>query len=179
MNQEIISQEELKNIFYGSYSAAISWDVIDDLYIAIHRNWITYNRDTVATIDHYHKLIDMVGPSEGLGPQTAAHMALKRIAQEWLRSRYQVDSITERYFAGFHPDVMSVDSLYIIECGTTDAGSIHVYLNEPSVRIAGNISYPFADELDIYFHSFQKGPDFTEWQNQNISHLRQVFRSRK
>ena len=58
MNTEIITLDDLKDVFYSGYPAATAWDVIDELYIAIHEDVLTYKRYAVSSTDHYHHLID-------------------------------------------------------------------------------------------------------------------------
>lgn len=179
MNDEIISQDTLKDIFYGHYPASVFWDSIDELYIAIHTDAIVYSYEQIAPIAEYHRLIERSIPSEGLGHQGAGHMALKQIGIDWLQQSKHVLAVQEAPFCGFHPDVASVDHRFILECGTTDAGSIAVYLADSTVSQAGNIAYPFADDTEICFHIFQRGPKFYDWQLQKVSKLRDVFRNFK
>ncbi len=149
MNTEIITLDDLKDVFYSGYPAAIAWDVIDELYIAIHEDVLTYKRYAVSSIDHYHHLVDSAIIAEGLGPQEAGHMALKAVACEWLDKEYGTKADAEIYFAGLHPNIISSDRRYVIECGTTDPGCIVMYLSEPGVLLAGNIAYPFSEDTNV------------------------------
>lgn len=177
--EEIISLDDLKDVFYSGYSGAISWDCIDELYIAIHKKELMYARYVVTSIDRYHELIDSEMITEGPGPQKAGHMALKTIAKEWLNFQYGTIAKSETYFAGLHPDVISTDRRYVIECGTTDPGCIRIYLAQATVLWAGNIPYPFAEENSLTLHAFHRGPQFHNWQEDKVNRLREVFRKHR
>lgn len=137
---EIISSEDLKDIFYSGFPTAVPWDCIDELYIALHNEVVVYHRYSVSSVKHYHKLSDAVTVAEGLGPQGHGHMALKEIAKEWLQTQHGVAADSEIYFAGLHPDVISKEREYVIECGTTDES---VYSNF-SERLSGSMGSKYS-----------------------------------
>lgn len=175
MDHEIVTVDQLKDIFYSVYPASTSWDLIDQLYIAIHTDAIVYKRTSLCSLECYHKRIDKQNHIEGPGPQTKGHMALKDIAKEWISLQFGQNAFLESYFAGLHPDVLSHDRKYVIECGTTDPGCITIYLSQPEVTWVGNIPYPFEEEAELMLNSFSKGVHYDELLQKNVSRLRDVF----
>lgn len=176
---EIVTSEDLQHIFYSGYSAATSWDVLDDLYIAIHSQALEYERCKVCSIESYHAMISTAEPAFGPGPQGAGHMTLKAIGKQWMRSQYHLEASYEVYFSGLHPDVLSENCQYVIECGTTDPGCVRIYLSQPIVSWVGNIAYPFDEDTGIFLHMFRRGPKFASWQDDQVARLRKVFRKYK
>ncbi len=172
---EQMDSEWFKNIFYSGFAASPLWQVLDELTVAIHSGAIQYFIFNVTSVDDYHKIRASVDYLEGLGPQEKGHMALKKIAQSWLKSQYGLDVIFESYFVGLHPDVCSTDYRFIMECGTTDPSCISIYLDDEHVQCAGNIPYPYDEETDIFLHAFRRGPQFTLWRQEKISKNRAVF----
>ena len=179
MNQEVVTIDQLRDIFYSGYPATTSWDLIDQLYIAIHTDEIVYSKSVLCSVEHYHTLIDKAKQSEGLGPQSKGHMALKDVAQQFILNHLGQSAYLEYYFAGLHPDALSYDYNYVIECGTTDPSCVIIYLTQPDVKWIGNIPYPVEEESEIMLHSFSRGVRFTEMIQQNVSRLRDAFLKRR
>ncbi|MEK7141516.1 MAG: hypothetical protein AAB800_03155 [Patescibacteria group bacterium] len=170
-----MTSEELQNIFYSGYPAATSWDVLDGLFIAIERSAVIYRSEPLITKEAYGVICNSVVSIDGLGPQEKGHMALKQIARDYLYKTYMIDSLSETYFVGLHPDVRSTDGRYIIECGTTDPSCISIFLDDSNVIWVGNISYPFADETHLALHIFSRGDLYNQWRQENVSRNRAVF----
>lgn len=170
-----ITQDDLRNIFYSGYPAATSWDILDELFIALDRDAITYRTEQLVPKDEFYTVSNLVAVIDGLGPQEKGHMALKEIAKRWLWKRYQVKAICETYFNGLHPDVCSADNRFVIECGTTDPSCIQIFLNDASVIWAANIPYPFSDDSYLMLHIFGRGPNYADWQQEKVDVTRSAF----
>lgn len=170
-----LDAERLKDIFYSGFSASPVWQVLDELTVAIHNGALQYFTLYATSIDDYHKIRESIDHIEGLGPQEKGHMALKNIAQSWLKSEFGSDVIFESYFVGLHPDVCSKDYRYVMECGTTDPSCITIYLDNEKVQWAGNIPYPYYGETDIWFHGFRRGPNYATWRQKTVSKNRAAF----
>lgn len=170
-----MNPEELQNIFYSGFPSATSWDALDELFIGIDRGAVVYRSTPVAAKDVYSATREDIVTIDGLGPQTKAHMALKRVAVEYLSKTYHVRTLTETYFAGLHPDVRSADYQYIIECGTTDPSCVTIFLDDPRVTWVGNIPYPFADETHLMLHLFARGREYESWRQKSVLRNRKIF----
>ena len=169
------TSEELQNIFYSGFPASTSWQMLDELFIALSRDFLVYRREQLVPKDKYHILSNSVSVIEGLGPQEKGHMALKTIAAEWLKKQIGVGSVFESYFAGLHPDVCSTDYRFVMECGTTDPACIQIFLNDSRVQWAANIPYPFSEDTHLQLHIFSRGPKYADWQQEKINVMRGVF----
>ncbi len=169
------TSEELKNVFYSGYPQGASWDVIDELAVAIYKGAVMYKKIAVASSETYHKTQDAVTLIEGLGPQEKGHMALKEIAKQWLWKQHQKDVLFESYFDGLHPDVRTRDGRFIIECGTTDPSCVQIFLNDDQVCWIGNLSYPFYEEKNLELHMFSRGSKYITWQEEKLQVSRETF----
>ena len=112
---------------------------------------------------------------DGLGPQEKGHMALKELAVRWLWKTYNVKAVCESYFVGLHPDVLSDDCRFVIECGTTDPSCVQIFLNDPRVVWTENIPYPFSDDACLTLHIFGRGPNYEAWQQEKVNDMRNAF----
>jgi len=169
------TSEELKNIFYSGYPQGSSWDVIDELAVAIYNGAVIYKNTVVASSETYHTIQDEVTVIEGLGPQEKGHMALKELAKQWFKKQHQEDILFESYVDGLHPDVRTRDGRFIIECGTTDPSCVQIFLNDERVIWIGNLPYPFYEEKNLELHMFLRGPKYTTWQEEKLQNSRQQF----
>ncbi|MCX6791937.1 MAG: hypothetical protein NT149_02775 [Candidatus Gottesmanbacteria bacterium] len=169
------TSEELKNIFYSGFPQGASWDVLDELAVAIYNGALIYKKTTIASTEIYQKTQDTVMVIEGLGPQEKGHMALKKIAKQWLMSQRQNDVLFESEFDGLHPDVRTSDGRFIIECGTTDPSCVRIFLNDERVVWIGNLPYPFYEEKNLELHMFSRGSKYETWQEEKLQVSRQTF----
>jgi len=172
----IPTAENLKDIFYSGYPAAASWQVLDELALAIRNYSIRYERIQLVPKQTYYTLRDAVVGIDGLGPQEKGHMALKDIGRQWLSEQCHIDAREESYFMGLHPDVLSEDIHFVIECGTTDPSCVWIFLNNDNVEWIGNIPYPFDEESYLWLHQFQRGPNFQKYQSEKLQTVRDTFR---
>ena len=169
------TSEELKNIFYSGFPAATSWDVLDELAIAIDNGALRYEKTEIDSVESYHQIQDTIGAPEGLGPQEKGHMALKELGKQWLRRQHEKDILFESHFDGLHPDVRTRDGRFIIECGTTDPSCVRIFLNDDRVVWIGNIPYPFYEEKNLMLHRFLRGTSYNSWQEEKLRFSRDAF----
>lgn len=167
--------EDLKNIFYSGFPAGISWDILDELAIAIYNGMLRYKKTDIASVKTYHQVQDTIGVVEGLGPQEKGHMTLKQIAKQWLIRQHQKDVLFEAELDGLHPDVRTRDGQFIIECGTTDPSCVQIFLNDTRVEWIGNIPYPFYEEKNLTLHIFLRGTGYNGWQEEKLRFSRDAF----
>lgn len=170
-----LTSEDLQAIFYSGYTASTSWDVIDELAVAIHKDFVQYKKFIVTPVTLYQKKQDEINEIDGLGPQGKGHMALKEIAKQWLEKHSRAQILMESHFDGLHPDVRTRDGRFIIECGTTDPACVQIFLNDENVEWIGNLAYPFYGENNLVLHAFSRGPEYATWQAEKVDASRQVF----
>lgn len=73
-----MSPDDLQNIFYSGYPAATSWAILDEIFVGIDREALTYWSLDLVTKDAYRAICDSIVAIDGLGPQEKGHMALKQ-----------------------------------------------------------------------------------------------------
>lgn len=170
-----LSPDDLRDIFYSGYPAATSWQILDELLVALNRDAITYRKEQLVPKDKFYAITNRIVEIDGLGPQEKGHMALKELARRWLWQQYQVKAVCEAQFNGLHPDVHSTDSRFVIECGTTDPSCIQIFLNDERVVWAGNIPYPFYEDTYLFLHIFSRGSNYHAWQQEKVNTTRDAF----
>lgn len=170
-----VTPEDLQNIFYSGFSVSTSWQVLDELFAAIGRNAIVYRKEQLVPKEEFYAVRSSVSDIEGLGPQEKGHMALKEIGKLWLWQQHHVRSACEEYFVGLHPDVLSKDHRFVIECGTTDPSCVQIFLNSPVVLWVANIPYPFSEDKNLTIHIFARGPKYETWQQEKVDIARMSF----
>lgn len=168
--------DDLRNIFYSGYPAATSWQVLDELFVALDRGALTYKTEKLASKDEFYAVSNEVIAVDGLGPQEKGHMALKELASRWLWRQYQIKAVCEARFNGLHPDVRSVDDRFVIECGTTDPSCVSIFLNDDGVVWVANIPYPFLEDQHLMLHIFGRGANYAMWQQEKVNNTRETFR---
>lgn len=171
-----MTSEELKNIFYSGYDAAPDWLILDELEFLLNKDGLCYKVEKICNVKEYKRLIGGVKAVEGSGRQYKGHMALKIIAQQFLKQINKA-SFTERHFLGAHPDVISADKSLIIECGTTSPEVILLFLREPQVKRVAILPYSYTGEKKLRMHIFSRGPNFRKFMLLRVKKLKKVFES--
>lgn len=166
--------EELKNIFYSGYNATPEWAALHQIASFIEKKILLYETKKLSLKQNYYDLIDPIKASEGPGPQTKRHMALKEITQQFL-AKTKLESRAEQPFLGAHPDVLSQDFSWIIECGTTPPGSVLLFLQDKRVKNVGILPYPYEDDKYLILHLFSRGKSFDQQMIDQKGSLRSVF----
>lgn len=79
----------------------------------------------------------------------------------------------EQAFAGYIPDVQSVDLHTICECGhTNNPEKLFAYFRHPEVRYVVQIPYPVDTDTEILGYEFQATPNlipFLDYESAGIS----------
>lgn len=166
--------EDLKHVFYSGYDVSPDWEILDELLTLIGNGIILYKKKELCLKKNYYDLIDQVKTTEGLGPQGKGHMALKEIAKEFLAEQ-GLKSSTEPSFLGAHPDILSKDFSWIVECGTTVPVSILFFLRDERIKNIGILPYPYEDEKKLILHVFSRGKNFGQHISSKITGLKTIF----
>lgn len=166
--------ENLKHIFYSGYDASPEWEVLNELSLLIRNSTLFYKEKKLCLKEDYHDLVDQIKITEGLGPQEKGHMALKKIAQQFL-AKLELESGAEQSFLGIHPDVLTKDFSWVIECGTTTPASVLFLLQDERVKNVGILPYPYEDENRLILYVFSRGENFNQYITAKKVRLRTVF----
>lgn len=166
--------EDLNHIFYSGYSASPEWELLDELSFLIKNGVLCCRQKNIYSKKVYYDLVDQVKSTEGLGPQEKGHMALKKIAQSFL-AELGLKSDAERSFLGTHPDVLSRDFSWVVECGTTDPGSVIFFLRDSRVKDVGLLPYPYEGESQLTLYVFSRGKNFDQYVAAKTGRLKAVF----
>lgn len=166
--------ENLKHIFYSGYNASPEWEILDELSFLIKNGALFYGEKKIYLKKSYHDLVDRIKITEGMGPQEKGHMALKKIAQQFL-AKQGLESGAERSFLGAHPDILAKDFSWAIECGTTTPASVLLFLQDEKIRNVGILPYPYENEDRLTLHIFSRGKNFDQHVIAKKVKLRAVF----
>lgn len=80
---------------------------------------------------------------------------------------------------GLHPDVISSDFSWIIECGTTDPSVVFWYLDSKKVKKVSILPYLFTEENNFALYNFSRGKNFNKFQEMKKEKLKNTFFSSK
>jgi hypothetical protein len=160
--------EFIRDIFYsGQFGFSSDIEITNKIAFLINHNYLLFSPIHIASKSEYldissnQALLNVRSEASGGGN---THHALKLMAEKYLLREYGVKSLFEQPFAGYIPDVRSVDSHIICECGHTDnAEKIFTYFNHPDVRYVIQIPYPNDEDGEILGYEFQAQPNLHDF----------------
>lgn len=80
---------------------------------------------------------------------------------------------------GMHPDVISADLSWVIECGNTEPASILLFFTNKNVKKISILPYLFKQEDKFKLYTFQKAKNFTKFKKIKKQVLKETFFSVK
>lgn len=171
-----LKSELLKNIFYSGFFGPPEWLVLDEIKFGLENKILLLEKvNLVFNRINFNHAIEQIKTTDGIGgAQGKGHMTLKRFAVELMEQGHLVPK-TERYFLGAHPDVISKDGAWIIECGTTNPSVVFLYLSSKKVDQVSILPYLFAEENKFTLYTFVRGQKFDNWQKNKHKDLRELF----
>lgn len=159
-----VTPKFIRELFYsGQFGFIGDQEVTSEISFLINNNYLLLSPVIIATKSHYLEtssnqgIIFSYDEASGGGN---AHVALKILAGEYLKSEYGLQALYEQTYAGYIPDVQSVDKSIICECGhTNNPEKIFTYFRCPEVRYVIQIPYPSNEDTQIMGYEFQAQPD--------------------
>ncbi|MFA6534130.1 MAG: hypothetical protein WCT37_03075 [Patescibacteria group bacterium] len=180
---------DIFEIFYSNFTGSPDYqglsDVLDLLnrkYIKISKTKTGFNKADYQTtvdkiLDGQIKSIDYQGGSNN-------HLALKVLAEEYIRNNFGLKSSLEYNFFGRIPDVISLDKNIIFECGDTDPWKVTEYFrNDDNLKVF-IFPYPGDDEEELFTYEIIKGKEglkdyLLQKQLDGLSAVKKIIRARK
>lgn len=153
----------LINIFYSNYNGKIDYDGIYKINDLINDDFIKVNIIKICNKEKYSDTIDKLntGKIKMMDYQggTVGHSALKVIAEEYIKNRFQQNVCIEQNYFGRIPDIISYNKQIIFECGDTDPWKIIEYFrNDDNLQIF-ILPYAFEDQDGLNAYRFTKNID--------------------
>lgn len=171
----------IRDIFYsGQFGFVGDQEVTNKITFLINNNYLLFSPVTIATKEHYletssNPKVLSVHDEASRGGST--HVALKILAQAYVKDEYGVECIFEQPFVGYIPDVQSVDKHIICECGhTNNPEKLFTYFKHPEVRYVIQIPYPNDIDKEILGYEFQAQPSLIPFLDFESSDKAQVIK---
>lgn len=172
-----VTPEFIRDIFYsGQFGFMGDKDVTSKIAFLVNNNYLLLSPVTIATKKEYMEACTndsfIVNRDDAAGG-SHEHVALKIVGQSYIKKEYGVDSVFEQTFAGYFPDVQSIDKHIICECGhTNNPEKLFEYFKHNEIRYIVQIPYPDTSDEVIMGYEFQAMPDlipFLALESQEIS----------
>lgn len=172
-----VTPEFIRDIFYsGQYGFKGDLEITTKIAFLINHNYLLFSPVVISTKEQFLEICSndtYIGTRDEAAGGSNEHVALKIVGQSYIKREYGVDSVFEHNFAGYFPDVQSIDKHIICECGHTDnAEKIFSYFRNPEVRYIIQIPYPNDTDVEILGYEFQAMPTlipFLDMESQAIS----------
>lgn len=175
-----LDSDKLYHIFYSGFSGPPAWLILDEIAFCLKNNILLLKKERLNfRKEEFQKLIEKIKVIDGPGgSQGKRHMVLKNLAKKLMKEN-QLTSKQESYFMGLHPDVISDDFSWIIECGTTDPSVILLYFQNKKIEKVSILPYLFAEENKFVLYSFLRAKNFEKFQKIKKENLKNVFLAAK
>lgn len=176
----LLSKFDIANIFYSNFTPAIDWEMVEDISWMFNEGILKLEVISVAKTDKFLKEIDLIQDErykhvyESGG--SIRHQALKKLAAEFLMSRYKVRSDDIRYeypFYGYEVDVSDLHFGYLCECGDANPAKVEFYLLQPLVKALITLPYP-KNNASVKAYIFSPGSKFVEY----VTFKKRYFRNK-
>lgn len=175
---------KMQDVFHsGTHENLGDREVIKELDFLVTHDYLKVIPIPLGTKEEYLSKIDTVSDfstdsynAEGGG---IAHVALKHLSAEYLKSERNLTAAFEHYFCGYYPDVISLDTTIVIECGNTqNPEKILKYFCSGNAHECIQIPYPYEDDEFITGYRFiphnQLCPFVKEYEQSRRNDLKKI-----
>ena len=177
-----------KDIFYsGSFAFNGDLEPINEIAFLLDEGYVSLASLDIASKMEFLQIAQDVA-SDAHAHDTAAggghtHIALKRLAEKYLRQVKGKTALFEQSFCGYFPDVLSEDRTIAIECGHTQNPSKMLdYFSKGNVSEFVQIPYPSDEDILVTGFVFTAGGmliEFLEFlANEKRSKVREMLTRR-
>jgi hypothetical protein len=172
-----VTPEFIREIFYsGQFGFKSDLEIPTKIAFLVNNNYLLFSKVIISTKERYLEICSnpaiLKNRDEASGG-SPEHVTLKVLAEEYIKNVYGVACKFEQGFAGFIPDVQSIDNHLICECGHTDnPEKLFTYFKHDAVRFVIQIPYPSDVDTEIYGYEFQASPNlipFLECESKDAS----------
>ncbi|MFZ2484868.1 MAG: hypothetical protein WAX80_03010 [Minisyncoccia bacterium] len=148
--------DEIKRIFFsGNQAFEGNYESINEIAFLVDENYLTMGKFPISTKREYleifeeHSLLNNETRYDAAGGGDN-HMALKLLAQKYLKDERGLEAFYEQAFCGYYPDVISADKQIIVECGiTANSEKILTYFQQGNIQELIQIPYPDVDDKEV------------------------------
>ncbi len=160
--------DKIRDIFYsGTHAFLGDQDSISEIAFLIDENYLSISVVVIASKDEYKFLLSRPDKLKKMYEAAGGgntHIALKVLAQKYLKQNRQCESIFEHLFCGYYPDVLSVDNTLVVECGNTgNPEKVLAYFREGNIRECIQVPYPSHEDGEIKGYSFTAKDNLKEF----------------
>lgn len=160
------SDKEVSAMFYsGQFGFVGDQEITSKIAFLINHSYLHCSTVTIAN-KNKNEYVEIASNQQVISDRDEAsgggtnHIALKLLAATYIKLTYGLDSLFEQPFAGYIPDVQSLDKSIVCECGhTNNPEKIFTYLKHSKVRAVIQIPYPTLEDIEITGYVFEAGDD--------------------
>ena len=180
---------KIRDIFYsGSFAFNGDLEQISEITFLLDEGYVSLVSLDIASKTEFLQIAQDVASNAHAHDAAAGggntHIALKMLAEQYLRQVKGKSALFEQSFCGYFPDVLSEDRTIAIECGHTQNPSKMLdYFRSGNICEFIQIPYPSDDDTLVTGFSFTAGNmlveflDFLDCEKRNKT--REVLRKRK
>lgn len=177
-------RQDVKHIFYsGSFTGHADEQLIVDICYLLNARLLFAHKKCVATRQDYSTAINTITTNKRLVADIAGggtgHMALKLIAEQYLKTQGYRDVLFEQEFEGFRPDVLIKDRTVLAECGNVEPNKIFSYFKNKKVKQLVILPYPDPDEDKVHVHIFSPSSELADFlcfkEEENVRNVQKIF----
>src|SRR3989344_4759702 len=181
--------EKIRDIFYsGNYAFSGESEPINEIAFLVDEEYLSLASSVIADKQEYLRVAQEISERAHMFDAAAggghSHMALKIIAQRFLRKQRNKEAIFEHPFCGYYPDVISIDKTIVVECGhTQNPTKMLDYFQEGNILEYIQVPYPTVDDQSVTGFIFTAGSALSEFltflNEQKRNKFREIVRRRK
>ena len=153
----LTTKEFIAEIFYsGPHGFRGDMQVAEKISFLVNEGYLVMRKVTIGTKSDYMNVASdtsLINSRNEAAGGSREHIALKLLAQLYCEREYTSVCVFEQSFAGFFPDIISIDKHTLCECGhTNNAEKILTYFRHPTVQRVIQVPYP--DETDDLLYGY-------------------------
>jgi hypothetical protein len=179
---------KVKSAFYsGEHAFTGDNQTASDIAFLVDNGYLGLRVFPLATRQEYLAILQNLPDQEHIyeaagGSET--HVALKLLAGNYLKHKYNQKLLYEHPFCGYFPDVMTADSRIIVECGhTNNPEKMLIYFGQSALEECLLVPYPDPDEQQVFAYSFKALNELRDflafWESEKHSDIRKKLQQRQ
>ncbi len=160
--------QEMRDIFFsGGFAFTGIQESINEIAFLVDEGYLILKTITIADKEHFLSVLKSTSnqiEKDNASGGSVEHITLKILASEYLEHQKQIGSQYEHAFCGYFPDVLSIDTSIVVECGhTQNAEKMLTYFRQGGISECIQIPYPDHDSKTITGYSFTANTDLKKF----------------